>query len=654
MTFESVIPFTEKQRRQVETLELSTSEDILQHFPFRYFEIQITNLNQAKLHENVSFTGKVVSDIQTAYYGKKTKSTFKIMVDDEIFFAVIFNRPWLKQLVGKTLTFFGIKQETNILIQNYNQRALIEQVGISSVYRLNKNVTNLQFQNIVTKTLSNTSFTEVLPTKIITKYKFEDSDFAYHNIHFPTSYYNLSESIKRLKYQQLFMFNIKMIYLKRRYKIEKKAKIIDRDRINQFIAHIPFTLNDDQLNAVQEILDDIQGATTMYRLLEGDVGSGKTIVAFIVMYAVATANQQAVLLSPTDLLAKQHYQNAIKLFEPNQVVYLSSRLSKTEADCALDRILCGKALIVIGTHRLFQDDVIFFDLGLVITDEQQRFGVSQRQALINKGQYADVLQMTATPIPRTIAQFLYADMDISSLKKSIYHDKQMFTYFHPTNSFFNIKNEIERLIDDGNLCYIVCSSIDENSKQQRSVTKLVEELQNYYVNRYTIGYIHSKVDDEKQEEIMRRFAAKEIQILVSTSIVEVGIDIQDANIMIIYDAQQFGLSQLHQLRGRVGRQARAGYCFLLSNHKDEDIVERLTFLQSTTNGYDISYYDFHRRGFGDLAGLRQSGKSFFSLINSDEDLQLIKDCYQDAVEYLDTAENDDHLLKKIANESILN
>ncbi len=648
------LKISDKQKSQLQSLGIFSYDQLISYYPYRYENVTESDLQQAAINEKVCFSGRIIGEVATFFHGKLRRHTFKVEVKGYLYSAVIFNRPWIAKASGKTLTFFGNKQGNNqLLITNYNAQDLKSQLGLQAYYRQNKEITNKQIKLLIAKALALLVPGVDLPPAIIRKYAFIDLVQAYNNIHQPTSAGLLYEALSRLKYHELFFFNLQLLYQKQHYKALKKAKVFDRSKITAFIEKLPYTLKNSQKSAITEILDDLSQPYTMLRLLQGEVGSGKTIVAFIAMYACLLAGQQSVLLAPTEILAKQHYENLLRYFKKEEVAVLVATLSTAELKRTLQAIASNQVKIICGTHRVFQDDVNFAALGLVIADEQQRFGVIQRQKLIDKGENVDVLQMSATPIPRTIAMYLYADMDVSSLAESVFPREKIETHFIKENSFFSIKGEIEGLLDQGNLAYIVCASIAGTGDKTRNVVTLVNSLKKHYKDRYEVAGIHSKTPQEQQESLMKDFKAKKIQILVCTSIVEVGIDVKDANIMVIYDSERFGLSQLHQLRGRIGRQERKGYCYLLSGSVDEEVSERLEFIAQHNSGQDIAMYDFHRRGFGDIAGIRQSGKQFFQLIDVTQDLALVQECYQDAKDYLQQAENDDSLFTKLNFDSII-
>ncbi|MFV0254961.1 MAG: ATP-dependent DNA helicase RecG [Erysipelotrichaceae bacterium] len=632
--FKLSIKWTNKQKAQLEALGLFSLNDIIQNYPYRYNEIKEANLNNVCKDDKVVFEGVIVSVVKHFFKGRITRSSFSIEVDNKLYDAVIFNRRWIASQVGKKLTFFANVQANNKLtITNYNNKPLKEQLGIQPVYRLVADVSLSQYQALIDKALKQDNFIDDLPSVIVEKYNLLDYQLAIKTIHHPKDFSLLTKAIYRLKFQELFLFHYQRLLNKQQLKKNKKSRIFKDIEIKKFSENLDFSLTSDHKVATTEILKDINSNNSMYRLLQGDVGSGKTIVAFIAMYASLCAGYQSVLLAPTELLAKQHYVNALKYFKAEDLVFLSSNCEAQILINNINKIANGSAKIIIGTHKVFQDDIKYYKLGLFIADEQQRFGVKQRQALIDKSQDLDVLQMSATPIPRTIAMSLYADLDVSTLESNINQKKVIYTNYLQSNSFFEHKKQIEELLDQGNLAYIVCAAIEDNQLNTRNVNQLAENLQNHYQNKYKIAVIHSKVDELEQERIMSAFKNEEFNILVSTSIIEVGIDIQDANIMIIYDADRFGLSQLHQLRGRVGRHNNPGYCYLLSNSKDEEVINRLNFLKSNNDGFKIAEYDLFRRGFGELLGTKQSGRSFSNLIDIAQDLQLINDVYGYASEY---------------------
>ena len=403
---------------------------------------------------------------------------------------------------------------------------------------------------------------------------------------------------------------------------------------------MPYTLTHDQLSGIREILKDMKSRKIMFRLVQGDVGCGKTMVAIASLYACALSGYQAVFLAPTEILAKQHYLN---LKEQNLPVsyYVSSLNSKTKKE-VLDGLKDGSLPLVVGTHALFQENVEFNRLGLVIIDEQQRFGVKQRRSLLEKGQNVDFLMMSATPIPRTYAHFLFGDMDITNIKQMPPGRKPVCTRYIKGKSMAPVLPEILEAIEKGKQCYVVCPSIEENEMAMRDATSIYNGMKKSLKN-VRIGLLHGKLKKEEKEEVMNQFVKHEIDILVSTTVIEVGIDVKNATYMVIYDAHRFGLSTLHQLRGRCARSNEQGHCFLLSSSSDEQAIKRLQMLETLTDGFQVTEYDLQIRGPGDILGIRQSGLPNFILGDLNKDRAIMDVCIQDAREILERNEDQNML-----------
>ncbi|MBQ1303325.1 MAG: ATP-dependent DNA helicase RecG, partial [Erysipelotrichaceae bacterium] len=451
-----------------------------------------------------------------------------------------------------------------------------------------------------------------------------------------------------LKYEEFFKFQTYMLYRKNQTHgtDQRFIKHFELEDVRRFILSLPFELTGDQKKAVNEILTDMQSDFQMCRLLQGDVGSGKTIVSFIAMYAAYLSGKQAVLMAPTEILAKQHFNNIQKIFRDYDIniELLYSSITPQQKRAVLERISSGETDFVVGTHAVFQQAVEFKDLGLIITDEQHRFGVRQRQMLQDKGSDADLLLMSATPIPRTLATSLYGDMDVSTIVETPNKGKVIHTTLIKKNSFMAIVKDIEKLLDQGNQMYVVCAAIDKSTEiPARNVNDVYNNLNDYFKGRYTLGLLHGQMAEEDKDDVQMRFANGEIDILVSTTVIEVGVDVKKANIMIIYDANRFGLSQLHQLRGRIGRGENEGHCYLLTSSTDEEALKRLQVIVDNTDGFKISYYDLLLRGPGDILGYRQSGLPTFILGNVVEDNELLQKSREDGkmvIEHLDATENE--------------
>ncbi|MBO4537255.1 MAG: ATP-dependent DNA helicase RecG, partial [Erysipelotrichaceae bacterium] len=460
---------------------------------------------------------------------------------------------------------------------------------------------------------------------------------ALRRIHQPQSDEQLTQALNTIKYEEFLRFNLLMLSRRKDSFVsdERFAKHFDVDKVRNFIDSLPFRLTEDQLSAVREITRDLMSEKQMSRIVQGDVGTGKTIVGFIAMYETALAGMQSAMMAPTEILARQHYENLRRFFESQRigVGVLYSSQSPQQRKETLNGLTDGSIKMVVGTHSLFQDEVVYRNLGLIISDEQQRFGVKQRAALLAKGTYTDILMMSATPIPRTLATTLYGDMDVSTISQSPNQSKQIETVLIRQNSFIPVLDEIERLLAEGDQMYVVCPSI-ENSETSRNANDIYVNLRKYFDSRYHVDLLHGQLSEEDKQEVEMSFKEGKTRILVCTTVVEVGIDVHSANIMVIYDANRFGLSQLHQLRGRIGRGTRKGHCYLLTDTDDPQALEKLDVIVNNTDGFKISYYDLKMRGPGDVMGYRQSGLPQFELANIIEDNSLLLDARKDAEEML--------------------
>jgi len=642
----NIFKLTKLEVAALESLEISEPQQLIAYYPYRYQEVRATDLSDLAVDQPVILEGVVVSAVRHFRLKGVERSTFEFHSDNLEFMCTIFNRPWITNLTGKTIVIFGTFQGNNrILVSNYNTRSLSSQLGIHPVYHLNATVTQGQFQKIVHKVLDKLMIDNLIPGYLMERYSYPDRHQAINELHQPTSFQSLKAASECLKYEEVLLFQMFLLYQKFRLKHFCLPKLFDNQIIESFIEHLPFKLSFDQQQAINEILADLRSDRNMIRLLQGDVGSGKTIVAVVAMLASCLAGQQSVLLAPTELLARQHYLNIKELLgDYCHVELLVGNMDRVLQNTIINQLKDGKCQVVIGSHRVLQADIQFNNLGLVIADEQQRFGVKQRQALIDKGERVDFLQMSATPIPRTAALTLYADVDVSVILSNFNEQRKINTKYFNTNAFFTIKEEIEALLSQGNQCYVVCATINSSPLTTRSALEVYQSLSSHYAGQYVVGLIHGQLDEEQQVAMMDAFKQGEIHLLVCTSIVEVGIDVAAANVMIIYDAHRFGMSQLHQLRGRVGRHIKEGHCYLLSSSSDEMAINRLKFIESHSNGFEIALYDMQQRGFGDILGIKQSGKLGFNLINFNDDQELIKKAYDDAKYMIDNQLIDERLL----------
>ena len=413
----------------------------------------------------------------------------------------------------------------------------------------------------------------------------------------------------------------------------KVSKDIDIDKVNDFISMLPFSLTSDQLSSVKEIVDDLKSNRRLNRLLQGDVGSGKTIVAFIAVYANYLAGYQSALMVPTEILANQHYQEASRLFDGiMKVSLLTSSTSSKDKKIIYNKLSNREIDFIIGTQSLIQDKVMFNNLGLVITDEQHRFGVNQRDTFRNKGELPDILSMSATPIPRTYALTIYGDMDVSSIKTKPVGRKDVITYLKGTDEIMDVLIMMKKELDKHHQIYVIAPMINEEGEASvnSSVVDLEDKMNRAFGKMFKIASVHGKMDPKEKNSIMSKFEEGEVDILISTTVIEVGVNVKNATMMVIFNANLFGLSTLHQLRGRVGRNSLQSYCVLIADNKEE----RLAMFESCSDGFKISEYDFKNRGEGDLFGLRQSGETGLILANVKRDYELLLRVKKDVDEFM--------------------
>jgi len=477
---------------------------------------------------------------------------------------------------------------------------------------------------------------EILPYELVERYRLMSRREAISAIHFPENEQSAAQAKRRLIYEELFLFQLKLQVYKALNKKDPDgvAQPISLEKVRQFVRNLPFALTGAQKRVIKEILDDMQSPVAMNRLLQGDVGSGKTIVAAIALYATVTAGFQGTLMVPTEILAEQHYQTLKALLEPYQVqvALLSGSSTQKQRRELLGQLQIGLLDVLVGTHALIQEDVHFHNLGLVITDEQHRFGVNQRRILREKGRNPDVLFMTATPIPRTLAITAFGDMEVSTIDELPSGRKPVETYWTTPAMWNQVLQFIERELKKGRQAYVICPLIEESEKLDlQNAVDLHMQLAEAFP-KYSVGLMHGKLSNNEKEEVMKQFIHGKIHLLVSTTVVEVGVNVPNATLMVIYDAERFGLAQLHQLRGRVGRGAEQSYCILVADPKSESGKERMRVMTETNDGFEISRKDLEIRGPGDFFGTKQSGMPDFKLadVTTAKDFKILEIARQDA------------------------
>ncbi|MBY7143671.1 ATP-dependent DNA helicase RecG [Virgibacillus sp. NKC19-3] len=636
----------EKFAADLAALHIYTIEDLLHYFPYRYDVFEVKPLAELIHEDKVTIEGRVVHEPSLAFYGKKkSRLTFTIEVEQVAIKAVMFNRAFAKKQInpGDTVTLTGKwdAHRLQITVSHYKKGAAGDRATIQPMYSIKGEISSAKLKKTIQQALRDYvhETTELLPERFLDAYKLPDRKQALRTMHFPTNRIALKHARRRFIYEEFLLFQLKMQLLRKlkREATQGNAQHYDAVRIQGFMNLFPFELTKAQQTSLNQILADMKSPYRMNRLLQGDVGSGKTAVAAICLYASITAGKQGALMVPTEILAEQHYHSLTNLFgEKATIVLLTGAVKGKKRKEIVAAIENHQVNIVIGTHALIQDDVIFDDLGFVIVDEQHRFGVNQRRALRDKGLYPDVLFMTATPIPRTLAITAFGDMDVSAIDEMPQGRKEIETYWTKENTFERVLGFIEKQISFGEQAYVICPLIEESDKLDiQDAVDLYNQLLDFYPDDVKIGLMHGRLSTEEKEGVMKQFAENDIQILVSTTVVEVGVDVPNATIMVIYDAERFGLSQLHQLRGRVGRGDKQSYCILIADPKGEIGKERMRVMTETTNGFELSEQDLKLRGPGDFFGKKQSGIPDFKVADMIHDYRALETARNDAQEILE-------------------
>lgn len=622
-------------------LGIFTPKDLILNYPFRYEVLKRSDLFSLSQNDSIVIDGVVASiPVVMHFRGNKNKMSFILQTKEALVNVVIFNRGFLKNNLplNKTITIVGKWDllKNTISASNIILKGLSDTVIIEPIYHIVSGLKLKNLKNYIDEAFKlNIPIEQYVPSLISQKYNFISKKEALTELHHPKSESTLKKALLMLKYEELFLFMLKIGVLKRQRKETYlgHSRIIDRSKINLFINNLPFELTIDQKKAVEDIINDLEAPRAMNRLLQGDVGSGKTVVAVIAIYIMFLNNYQSVLMAPTEILANQHYETIKGLFKGTNVNIrlLVGSLKKSEKQGIYDELKSGKIDLLIGTHAVIQNDVIYNKLGLVITDEQHRFGVNQRLNLKEKGVLPDILYMSATPIPRTYALTIYGDMDISNIKTMPSNRKKITTYLKTPDEIKNVLAMVKKELDNKHQIYVVAPLIEENEESNlENVNKLKRQFELAFKTS-KIGMLHGKMSSKDKEEVMNKFLLNEINILISTTVIEVGIDVKNATMMIIFDAKRFGLSTLHQLRGRVGRSDLPSYCILIS----EEERERLKIMVEVSDGFLISEEDFKLRGHGDLFGQRQSGDMAFKIADLKKDYKILLEAKEDVKIFLD-------------------
>ncbi|MFC4735564.1 ATP-dependent DNA helicase RecG [Bacillus daqingensis] len=628
-----------RAEEQLAQLNIATVEDLLFYFPFRYDDFSIRRADEVQHEERVTLQGTVHSEPELRFYGrKKSRLTLRILSDGVLVQAVFFNQPFLKRQIspGDHVIYHGKFDKHRLAVQGAIIKSGAAEGAFEPVYSLKGDIKLASLRKWIAAAyeLYQQDIPEILPEQAMEKYRLMPRPEACKSLHFPEDMDEFKQAKRRMVYEELLLFQLKMQLFRRkaRESSEGTAKEWPEGAVSAFVDSLPFPLTGAQQRVLDEILTDMQSPFRMNRLLQGDVGSGKTIVAAAALLAAVRSGSQGALMVPTEILAEQHYESLTKLYEGTgiRVGHLSGSSRTAEKRTILEQLKDGTIDVVTGTHALIQETVDFKHLGLVITDEQHRFGVQQRRVLREKGLNPDVLFMTATPIPRTLAITAFGDMDVSTIDEMPAGRKQIETYWAKPETLPRVMQFIQKEVAKGRQTYVICPLIEESEVLDvQNAIDLHARFQAALPD-LTTGLMHGRLPSQEKEEVMQAFASGKIDILVSTTVVEVGVNVPNASVMVIYDANRFGLAQLHQLRGRVGRGSEQSYCILLADPKSESGRERMAIMTETTDGFELSRRDLEMRGPGDFFGYKQSGLPQLKVADIVEDYRALEAARDDA------------------------
>lgn len=629
----------EKTSKILNKLGIFTDDDLINYYPYRY---NVYNFSNELIDNSTLIINVIIESNPIVSYIKKNfnRLSFRARYNERIFNVVIFNRAYLKTnlTIGKNITIIGKYDFKKNIFTSSDIKFNVTNGQIEPVYHLTKGITNNTVSKLIKDNFNNIYIKDSLPSNIISKYNLLSKKDALYNIHFANDLKMVHYAKNRLIYEELFDFSFKMNYFKNQnIRKDKEPKNIDINKINEFKKLLPFSLTTDQDNAYNEIVQDMSSNKKMNRLLLGDVGSGKTVVAVGAIYANFIAGFESTLMAPTEVLATQHYFSIKKILDKFNVAVelITGSMSKKEKEAIYKRVQNKEIDLLIGTHSLLNENIIFNNLGLVITDEQHRFGVHQRFALEDKSKCPDILYLSATPIPRTYAMTIYGDLDISYIKTKPTGRKDIITKVKKNSDIKEVLGLMLEQIKLGHQIYVVSPLVEEDeSLNLTSINLLKEKLSLAFKNLFRIEIIHGKMKTSEKESIMNDFKNNQIKILIATTVIEVGIDVSNATMMVIFNAERFGLATLHQLRGRVGRSDLQSYCYLISD-SDND---RLKVMEESNDGFYISQKDFEMRGHGDLFGVKQHGDMSFKLANLKNDYNILLFANEDAKKFIDSKE----------------
>lgn len=630
-----------KTKELLNKIKIYDGNDLVYYYPYRYDIIKRSDISNLNDGDKIIIDGVIEGQPTVIFISKSLKKMiFRISTKTMVLNVTIYNKNYIYQELksGKEITIIGKynKLKNTIIASDIRFGLLPPSAKIEPIYYTTEGLSVKQISKLINSALSlDYEVKSLIPRYLEEKYNLVDKKTAVKNVHIPEDILSLKKARQRIKYEELFMYVLKINYLKKKINEDESAieRNIDKSKIDSFIKNLSFELTLDQDKAVNDIINDLMLKKRMNRLLQGDVGSGKTIVAFISMYANYLSGYQSALMAPTEILATQHYEEAKRLFSDYDinVALLTSSTSSKDKKVIYKGLEDGSISIVIGTQSLIQENVKYKSLGLVITDEQHRFGVNQRDTFKSKGISPDVLTMSATPIPRTYALTIYGDTDVSSIKSKPSGRKEVITLFKKEKDILDVLEMMKKELDIGHQIYVVAPMIDtEDDNEKESVYDLQDKMNKAFGKISKIGIIHGKLDSKDKDKVMKDFENNNINILISTTVIEVGVNVPNASMIVIFNANMFGLSTLHQLRGRVGRSDIQSYCLLIAKNPEE----RLKLMEKTNDGFEISEYDFQTRGEGDLFGTRQSGDLGFKMANIKKDFKMLLKAKSDADEFI--------------------
>jgi ATP-dependent DNA helicase RecG len=633
-----------QKAEELNSMGIFTVAQLLEYVPFRYEDYTIRDLSSAKDGDRITIQGTILGEPVLQRYSRKSRLSCKVMAESFLVTAVWFNQPFLKdklqvqQEILLTGKWDGRRMQLTVSDSEFPGPGAVKTGTIQPVYSVAGLITQKWLRKVIKQALAQygAMIPEVLPAALIHKYGFMPRGQALSIIHLPGDLAEGQKARRRMVYEELFLFQLKLQAYRAltRSRTDGLAQRVDLPAVREFVRSLPFRLTESQKKVIAEILHDMQEPYCMNRLLQGDVGAGKTVVAAVALFAAVKAGNQGALLVPTEILAEQHKRSLDKLFEPYgvQVALLTGSTTDRQRRDILASLQMGLIDLIVGTHALIQEDVIFRQLGLVVTDEQHRFGVNQRSILRRKGMNPDVLTMTATPIPRTLAITAFGDMDVSTLRELPKGRKPIQTYWVRHSMLERVLGFIRKEVDGGGQAYVICPLIEESEKLdvQNAIDVHIQLQQHFPQMR--VGLLHGRMTAQEKDAVMQGFKEGTVETLVSTTVIEVGVDVPNASLMVVYDADRFGLSQLHQLRGRVGRGEQQSFCVLIADPKTEVGKERMKAMVETTDGFEIARRDLELRGPGDFFGTKQSGLPDFRIADLMVDFETMEVARDDAAD----------------------